>query len=91
MAENVVTAMVTDEVFRNVMIFLHEHNIPPRFAKRIYEKYGSASLNNLLENPYRLEYLYRDERPYLILHYELTDNIVDYLIGVPRDLGELIL
>ncbi|APJ04290.1 AAA family ATPase [Silvanigrella aquatica] len=53
-AENVVTSMVTDEVFRNVMIFLHEHNIPPRFAKRIYEKYGSASLTNLLENPYRL-------------------------------------
>jgi exodeoxyribonuclease V alpha subunit len=54
LAENVVTAMVTDEVFRNVMIFLHEHNIPPRFAKRIYEKYGSASLTNLMENPYRL-------------------------------------
>lgn len=54
LAENIVTAMVTDEVFRNVMIFLHEHNIPPRFAKRIYEKYGSASLTNLMENPYRL-------------------------------------
>lgn len=53
-AENVITSMVTDEVFRNVMIFLHEHNIPPRFAKRIYEKYGSASLTNLMENPYRL-------------------------------------
>lgn len=53
-AENVITAMVTDEVFRNVMIFLHEHNIPPRFAKRIYEKYGSSSLSNLMENPYRL-------------------------------------
>ncbi|KAB8029809.1 SF1B family DNA helicase RecD2 [Fluviispira multicolorata] len=53
-AENVITVMVTDEVFRNVMIFLHEHNIPPRFAKRIYEKYGVASLTNLMENPYRL-------------------------------------
>ncbi|BBH53815.1 SF1B family DNA helicase RecD2 [Fluviispira sanaruensis] len=53
-AENVITMMVTDEVFRNVMIFLHEHNIPPRFAKKIYEKYGAASLTNLMENPYRL-------------------------------------
>lgn len=53
-AENVIHSMVTDEVFRNVMIFLHEHNIPPRFAKKIYEKYGCASLRNLNENPYRL-------------------------------------
>lgn len=53
-AENVIHSMVTDEVFRSVMIFLHEHNIPPRFAKRIYEKYGSSSLRNLNENPYRL-------------------------------------
>ncbi len=53
-ADNVIHSMVTDEIFRSVMIFLHEHNIPPRFAKRIYEKYGSASLRNLNENPYRL-------------------------------------
>lgn len=53
-ADNVIRVMVTDEVFRSVMIFLHEHNIPPRFAKRIYEKYGAASLSNLNENPYRL-------------------------------------
>ncbi|WGL60429.1 ATP-dependent RecD-like DNA helicase [Pigmentibacter sp. JX0631] len=53
-AENVITSMITDEVFRSVMIFLHEHNIPPKFAKRIYEKYGAHSLNNLKENPYRL-------------------------------------
>lgn len=53
-AENVITSMITDEVYRSVMIYLHEHNIPPKFAKRIYEKYGSLSLNNLKENPYRL-------------------------------------
>ncbi|MGY3805137.1 SF1B family DNA helicase RecD2 [Pigmentibacter ruber] len=53
-AENVITSMITDEVYRSVMIFLHEHNIPPKFAKRIYEKYGALSLNNLKENPYRL-------------------------------------
>ncbi|WP_158998437.1 SF1B family DNA helicase RecD2 [Pigmentibacter ruber] len=53
-AENVITSMITDEVYRSVMIFLHEHNIPPKFAERIYEKYGALSLNNLKENPYRL-------------------------------------
>lgn len=53
-AENIIAVMVNDEIYRNIMIFLHEHNIPPNFAKRIYEKYGSASLTNLLENPYRL-------------------------------------
>lgn len=53
-AENIIRIMTTDEIFRNIMIFLHEHNIPPRFAKKIYEKYGSNSITNLTENPYRL-------------------------------------
>jgi exodeoxyribonuclease V alpha subunit len=53
-AENIVQIMTTDEVFRSIMIFLHEHNIPPRFAKKIYDKYAAESISNLMENPYRL-------------------------------------
>ena len=52
--ENIIQAMVMDEVFRNIMIFLHEHNIHPNFSKKIYEKYGANSINILMENPYRL-------------------------------------
>lgn len=53
-AENVIQIMTTDEVFRSIMIFLHEHNIAPRFAKKIYEKYGSQAVQQLTQNPYRL-------------------------------------
>lgn len=53
-AENIIQAMVMDEVFRNIMIFLHEHNIHPNFSKKIYQKYGANSINLLMENPYRL-------------------------------------
>lgn len=54
LADNIIHVMANDEVFRNVMIFLHEHNIPPHFARKIYEKYAENSVRNLLENPYRL-------------------------------------
>lgn len=53
-AQSIIQIMTTDEVFRSIMIFLHEHNIPPKFAKKIYEKYGSESISKLMENPYRL-------------------------------------
>ena len=53
-ADNIIQSMVMDEVFRNIMIFLHEHNIHPNFSKKIYQKYGANSIRLLMENPYRL-------------------------------------
>ena len=53
-ATKVIAIMAGDQVFRSVMIFLHEHNIPPHFAKKIYDKYGENAVKNLKENPYRL-------------------------------------
>ncbi|MES2615416.1 MAG: ATP-dependent RecD-like DNA helicase [Bdellovibrionota bacterium] len=53
-ADGIIQSMVMDEVFRNIMIFLHEHNIHPNFSKKIYQKYGANSINLLMENPYRL-------------------------------------
>jgi exodeoxyribonuclease V alpha subunit len=54
LATAVITLITGDEVYRSIMVFLHEHNIPPGFAQRIYERYGSESMAILLENPYRL-------------------------------------
>jgi len=54
LAQNVIDMMVLNEVFRSIMIFLHENEISPKFAKKIYEKYGAKSIDILMENPYRL-------------------------------------
>lgn len=53
-AQQVISVITGDEIYRNIMVFLHEHNIPANFAERIFEKYGSESVNILKENPYRL-------------------------------------
>ncbi|NBX16481.1 MAG: hypothetical protein EBR09_03855 [Proteobacteria bacterium] len=53
-AEQVISLITGDEVYRAIMVFLHEHNIPPNFANRIYERYGSDAIHLLKENPYRL-------------------------------------
>ena len=53
-AEQVISLITGDEVYRGIMVFLHEHNIPPNFANRIYERYGSDAIHLLKENPYRL-------------------------------------
>lgn len=54
LAQAVITLMTGDEVYRAIMVFLHEHQIPPNFAERIYEKYGAEAVHMLSENPYRL-------------------------------------
>lgn len=53
-AQNIIEIMVSNEVFRSVMIFLHENQISPNFAKKIYGKYASKSIDILMANPYRL-------------------------------------
>ena len=64
--------------------------IYPDGERRNYrDKYQTGRL----ENPFRLEYPPTEAycpTPNLILHYTASDNIVDYLAGVPRDLGILI-
>ncbi len=39
---------------RNVMIFLHSHNIRPSFAQKIYKLYGEQTIEKIKENPYNL-------------------------------------
>jgi exodeoxyribonuclease V alpha subunit len=54
LGQAIVTLVTGDEVYRSIMVFLHEHGIPPGFAQRIYERYGAEALRILTENPYRL-------------------------------------
>ena len=39
---------------RELMIFLHEHGVPPARAMRIYKQYGADAIHRIRENPYRL-------------------------------------
>lgn len=53
-ALSLISLITGDEVYRAIMIFLHEHGIPGGFAQKIYDKYGGDAIALLNENPYRL-------------------------------------
>jgi exodeoxyribonuclease V alpha subunit len=53
-AADVIQAIVGDAQYRSIMMFLHENNIPPRFARKIYDRYAGRAVDVLRENPYRL-------------------------------------
>lgn len=53
-ASNIAAAWDDQRAVRSVMIFLQQHGISPRFASRIYKRYGSASIEIIKRNPYRL-------------------------------------
>jgi len=54
MAQSVIDLFTLDIAYRSIMVFLHEHEIPTHFAKKIYQQYGYESILKLQENPYRL-------------------------------------
>lgn len=39
---------------RNIVLFLQQHNIPQRFAKKLFDQYGPSALERLKRNPYQL-------------------------------------
>lgn len=53
-ASGVIAVCTGNEVYRGIMMFLHEHNVPPVFAQKIFTRYGSSAVQILTENPYRL-------------------------------------
>jgi exodeoxyribonuclease V alpha subunit len=53
-AQGVIAVCTGNEVYRGIMMFLHEHNIPPNFAQKIFDRYGASAVQTLTENPYRL-------------------------------------
>ncbi|XPV77365.1 MAG: ATP-dependent RecD-like DNA helicase [Desulfovibrio sp.] len=42
---------------RHLILFLHEHDVPSTYAKRIYDVFGSAAQDRLKTNPYELCYV----------------------------------
>ena len=41
---------------RSLLLFLQEHEVPPTYASRIFQKYGAGAVAKLQENPYELAY-----------------------------------
>ncbi len=41
---------------KNLIVFLHSHEVPPTFAPRIFQLHGAQSVRVLRENPYELAY-----------------------------------
>lgn len=41
---------------KNLILFLHSHDVAPTYAAKIYNLYGSQSISRISENPYELAY-----------------------------------
>lgn len=46
----------TQREIKNLIVFLHSHEVPPTFAGRIFKIHGAQSVRRLKENPYELVY-----------------------------------
>ncbi|MFC1560940.1 ATP-dependent RecD-like DNA helicase [Candidatus Latescibacterota bacterium] len=53
-AEAVKNGWASHRHIRDIMIFLQSYDISPAYASRIYETYGSETIDKMRKNPYRL-------------------------------------
>lgn len=53
-AKSIRAAWEEQRDIKDVMLFLQQHEVSTSFALRIYKRYGSASIETVTENPYRL-------------------------------------
>ncbi|MCE5250322.1 ATP-dependent RecD-like DNA helicase [bacterium] len=50
----VIEGWKTHRHIRDIMIFLQSHDISPAYASKIYEQYGTETVDKMRSNPYRL-------------------------------------
>ena len=53
-AEKITKGWADQKVIRDIMLFLHSHDISTARAVRIYKTYGAEAIKIISENPYRL-------------------------------------
>lgn len=53
-AAAIAAAWREQRIIRQIMLFLHQRNVNPTLATRIYRRYGEAALEIIRANPYRL-------------------------------------
>jgi exodeoxyribonuclease V alpha subunit len=76
--EKIIQAWEEMRHVKEIMLFLHSHNISTNLAVKIYKTYGNESLQTVKENPYKLE-----EDIYGI-GFKTADRIAQNL-GLPKD------
>jgi len=54
--ETIIKAWAEQKHIRELMIFLHSHNISATFASKIFKKYGNTAISIIRDNPYILSY-----------------------------------
>ncbi len=54
--EDIIASWNTQREIKNLIVFLHSHNVPPTYAGKIFYIYGAQSVQKLQENPYELTY-----------------------------------
>jgi len=53
-AERIIKGWADQRIIRDIMLFLHSHDISTARAVRIYKTYGAEAIQIITENPYRL-------------------------------------
>ncbi len=54
--EHIVESWDKQREVKNLIVFLHSHNVPPTYAGKIFHLYGAQSVKKLEQNPYELTY-----------------------------------
>lgn len=54
--EDIVESWDKQREVKNLIVFLHSHEVPPTYAGKIFHLYGAQSVRKLEENPYELTY-----------------------------------
>jgi len=76
--EKIIHAWKEQRQIKEIMIFLHGHQITTNLAVKIYKTYGNEALNVVRENPYQLE------RDIFGVGFKTADRIAKKL-GLPND------
>lgn len=54
-SEKIIEAWEEQKSVKEIMLFLHEHNVSTNLAVKIYKEYGEQSIEVVKDNPYQLE------------------------------------
>lgn len=75
--EALYSAIVENQVFEQLLVFLQLHKLSPCYATQIYEKYGANAIYKICDNPYSL---YIDD----VIDFEAADRLNSSLGGCNR-------
>lgn len=81
--EDIIESWDKQREVKNLIVFLHSHEVPPTYAGKIFHLYGAQSVRKLEENPYELTYHIRG------IGFKTADNMA-LKLGFERDCSQRI-